>query len=262
MLLVRGRKGLGMKMKQLLTATALVALPFSALAADLPMRSAAPAPAPMIIAAHNWTGFYLGAHAGYSLTKPRYTEEVTSGICGGVPGECNINPNVDGFAFGSYAGFNRQSGALVYGVEADISFGSVNAGADVSAPITSNYYSAFTQRWSGNVRTRVGYSFGSALLYVAGGVAFANIKDDDVVVGWNSASNTHVGWTIGAGVDYALSQNWIGRGEYLYSDFGRKGYAIEGPTDYVGYVKPQNHTFRVGVAYKFGGSSAPVVARY
>jgi outer membrane immunogenic protein len=240
-------------MKQILAASVLSLMSFGALAADLPRRGAAVAPAPAFVAQpFNWSGVYIGAHAGYSLTKPRYTDLADANY--------NINPGMDGVTFGPYAGVNFQSGALVYGAELDLSFGSVAADADPSA--TFNNYTDLDQRWSGNVRVRVGYSVGSALLYVAGGVAFANIKVDDTDAGYGSSSKTHVGWTIGAGIEYAPSQNWITRGEYLYSDLRRESFTIMGSSPYSAAVAPQNHTFRVGIAYKFGGSAAPVVARY
>jgi outer membrane immunogenic protein len=243
-------------MKKLLATTALSLMSFGALAADLPARVPALAPAPVfVVAAPAWAGFYVGAHAGYAVTKPRYTE---------ADADFNTNPKMDGFVFGPYAGYNFQSGSVVFGIEADASFGSLKAGANPNNP--DNNYSAFDQKWSGNVRARLGYAFGSALLYVAGGVAFADIKVDDVEADWGSASKTHVGWTIGAGVDYAFTSNWIARAEYLYSDFGRDTFniAFEGIPNYDASVKPQSHTFRVGIAYKFGGApvARPVVARY
>jgi outer membrane immunogenic protein len=70
---------------------------------------------------------------------------------------------------------------------------------------------------------------GRWLPYVTGGVAFAEGKRTEVFFGTTSATNWHTGWTAGAGLEYAIDNHWSVRGEYRYSDFGTKNYAIPAP---------------------------------
>jgi outer membrane immunogenic protein len=61
-------------------------------------------------------------------------------------------------------------------------------------------------------------------------------------------SNTHVGWTIGIGAEYAFTPNWIARAEVRYTDFGSKTYdLLEGPVD----SSWDQTAVTVGLSYKF-----------
>ena len=76
-----------------------------------------------------------------------------------------------------------------------------------------------------------------ALLFAAGGYTGTNIEgagDDD----------TLHGWTIGGGVDYALTDRMFTRVEYRYNDFGSGDL---GGAD----VDFSQHTVNVGLAVKF-----------
>ncbi|MFC4625556.1 outer membrane protein, partial [Daeguia caeni] len=102
-------------------------------------------------------------------------------------------------------------------------------------------------------------SFDRWMPYIAGGVAFGNVKtsvryedyeDDDYIAA--SYSKTMTGWTLGAGVDYAVTDNLIARLEYRYTDYGHKDYTSYFD-DEVSTVrnKFQTHDIRLGIAYKF-----------
>jgi outer membrane immunogenic protein len=73
------------------------------------------------------------------------------------------------------------------------------------------------QSWVGTTRARVGYAFDRWLPYVTGGVAYGNIQAAQPT---GTSSNTNVGWTAGAGVEYAISRNWSAKLEYLHIDLG------------------------------------------
>uniref|UniRef100_UPI0013D5B791 outer membrane protein n=1 Tax=Klebsiella pneumoniae TaxID=573 RepID=UPI0013D5B791 len=75
-----------------------------------------------------------------------------------------------------------------------------------------------------------------------------------------SANQTRVGWTLGAGVEYAITQNWTVRGEYLYANYGSKTFST--PAGVTPSVSLQTHKFRLGVNYLFSTGPAAVVARY
>lgn len=270
-------------MKQLLIATALAALPFSALAADLPMRSAAPAPAPMIIAAHNWTGFYLGAHAGgtWGVVKEGigfWEDTFTSYTVSGS------GANSRGAVGGVAAGYNFQSGPLVYGVEIDASIASSAARGqavnfDVAYGPTDPILSKTNIDGLFTGRARVGYAVDDMLFYATGGVALGHIKRKvtgvNAGLGYafldfgesNSFSDFRTGWTLGGGVEKVVTTNLTARIQYLYTDFGKVGYNYRGFP--FGFLSEGNQKVRlhqssvtIGLYYNFGGSSAPVVARY
>ncbi len=201
----------------------------SAVAADLP--SVAPYQQP-VVAGYDWTGFYVGAQAGY----------VWEGGNGNT---------IDGFAGGIHAGYNHQINNWVFGVEADVEY----SGADASATIPGVLAVSADVEWLGSVRGRVGYAFDRTLVYATGGVAFGGIEvraTNLAVAPAISASDskTHVGWTVGAGIEHAITQNVTVRAEYRYTDLGRKTYNFAG----IGAARANAddiHAVRVGVSYKF-----------
>lgn len=102
-------------MKKILIAGALALIAAPALAADLPRRSGAVAPAPVYAAPiFTWSGFYVGAQAGYGWGKDKY------GVS--LPSVQNFKLSPDGVLGGVHAGYNWQSGAFVYGLEGDIEY--------------------------------------------------------------------------------------------------------------------------------------------
>ena len=252
-----------MKM-QLIGASVLAALMGStALAADLPApmsMPAMPAPAPT---AYDWTGFYLGLHGGYAWGESdvELSEEVLGDI-----GETSID--LEGWLAGVQGGFNYQMGHFVVGIEADASWsdidGSSSEDGDIGGPVT--YNSDLELEWLATVRLRGGFAIDRALIYGTGGVAFAQMNYDyditpvagpPALISGDIEENM-TGWTIGGGVEYAATQNFTVKLEYLYTDLGdfddsttiaaggpipAGTYSIDGDVDF--------HTVKLGVNYKF-----------
>jgi outer membrane immunogenic protein len=222
----------------LLSTVAFVALTGSALAADLPSRKAAPAYiAP--VSAFSWTGFYVGIEGGADFINNRVYDGVST-----------VNNDSTAGLLGGVVGYNYEfPNKFVLGLEGD-------AGGVLGAKKTHiNGYN--DNSYFADVRARLGYAFAErTLLYVAGGVAFGDVKS-----GWvNGASYTddRVGWTIGAGVDYAFTNNLIGRVEYRYTDLGRAWTGNVGVR-----TETDSSAVLVGLLYKFGAPEyAPVVAKY
>jgi outer membrane immunogenic protein len=196
-----------MKNKGFLLASSvgLALVPAVGQAADMAIKAPPPvAPPPPL-----WTGFYLGinggaawAHAtasidfdGFPVTRER---EKTTGL------------------FGGQIGYNWQNGNALWGFEADASWTGNNHADD-----GCHGYCGGANRvgWIGTVRGRMGLAVNNALAYVTGGVAFAGVKNQFL---GKSESKTRVGWTIGGGVDYMFSRNWIFGMEALFVDFGKK----------------------------------------
>lgn len=111
------------------------------------------------------------------------------------------------------------------------------------------------------MRARVGVAFDRALIYATGGVAFASIRNEVFAPPFaSSTSTTRAGWTVGAGVEYAIDNNWSVRAEYRYTDYGRfnVGFFPLGSAN----TRFKENAVRVGVSYRFGSAAGPVLARY
>lgn len=200
----------------LLGSAAALAISTSAFAADAIYEAPAEPPiAVETVPQFSWAGGYAGILTGY----------------GWGDGEVGaIDESFDGARFGGFVGYNWDLGnQLVVGLEGDLNYDwneeSVAGFGDVETGMN----------WS--ARARVGYAMDRALLFAAGGYTGTNIEgagDDD----------TLHGWTIGGGVDYALTDRMFTRVEYRYNDFGSGDL---GATD----VDFNQHTVNVGLAVKF-----------
>lgn len=168
----------------------------AASAADMPARNYTKAP-PMV-AAFNWTGFYLGVNAGYGWVDT-----------GGNPG---------GFVGGGQIGYNWQAigSPLVLGLEADLQ------GADIDQTETVGGISSTTRAKAfGTVRGRIGYAFDRAMIYATGGWAYTRTSLDLTGPGGSiSSSDWSSGWTLGGGLEYAFMGPWSAKLEYLHVDSG------------------------------------------
>ena len=117
----------------------------------------------------------------------------------------------------------------------------------------------------GSVRGSLGIAADRVLLYATGGLAFLNVGGCTVpnvgapCIAGTSFSGTRIGWTAGAGLAYAINNNWSVRAEYLYANYGTKTFT---PPAYTARVSNETHTVRLGVSYMFTTGPSAVVARY
>jgi len=208
--------------KAILGATAAVSLSGVALAADLPSRVAAPM-APVMAPAWSWTGFYAGLRGSYGFAgEDRWGIANRRGMLNRDAGDVGIR----GGQIGLFGGYNLHLNAspIVLGVEGDINF--IRMSKSFRNASVTPFGLAMTGRssneWTGSLRMRVGYAFDRVLVYGTGGVAFAGNKYS-ATLGNNfavwSKNETLVGWTIGAGVDYALTDSIFAGVEYRYTGF-------------------------------------------
>lgn len=183
--------------------------------------------------------------------------------------------SADGFLGGAQIGYNFQSGSLVYGVEADISFSDIKDRSRTLSPVgyfdPFSYDQNYKMAWFGTARARVGAAFGNALLYVTGGLAAGEVKGlhfmQFPVTGYRATfSDMKVGWTIGAGLEYAVSRNWTIKGEYLYYDLGNTrstANAVPAHSFQQAFTTSnKGHVVRIGVNYLFSSGGGAVVAKY
>lgn len=224
--------------KLLLASSMLCAMSGLAFAADAVVEEAV-VEAPL---AFNWTGAYIGGQVGYLWGEGDFLSE------DGTTAE--VEP--DGWLGGVYVGYNYQLDSnVVVGGDADFAWTGADDGAtafdDAGDPIGSVDSEL---EWEGAVRLRLGYAVDRFLPYVAGGVAFAQLSAEAIGGGGSLGSDddTGVGWTLGAGVEYAFTDNLVGRAEYRYTDFGDFDFAI---SNFTATSDLTTNDVRLGIAYKF-----------
>ena len=259
-----------------------VATAVAAQAADLPTRKAAPAPI-FVPPPFTWTGFYVGLNAGGVWGTGN--TEVNAFFPASSIYYANYNNNslgtgASGFIGGGQVGYNWQSGAAVFGVEADFDGTSMSRSRSIVGTSFTNSFGVLpdyfttnaSQRmdWLGTVRGRVGFVatpdnrlmfYGTGGLAYGGGSAHASVYDFDNLVGYyGSQSQTRVGWTVGAGVEYAITNNITIKGEYLYYNLGSNNNTISPLSSFPGspigsYITAkmtyEGSIVRAGVNYKF-----------
>jgi outer membrane immunogenic protein len=221
--------------KLLVAAVSLSALAVPAVAADMPVK--APVYKAPVSPASDWSGFYVGGHAGYMWGRSSVWDD-------GFLVEKDASTN--GFVGGALAGVNWQSGAWVLGLEGD--FGGTDAhgtGLIIILPEASNHYDF---NWTSHIRGRVGYATSNVLWFVAGGLALADFDYTQGSSGITITGSVFTGWTLGAGADIAINPSWIARVEYLHDDFGDKNFLISGQPY---RVKLTGDTVRGALMYKF-----------
>ncbi len=221
----------------------------SALAADLPARMEPAAPV-AYVPAFSWTGFYLGGALGWIGTNPEYT---TGAIVLGTPFLVSSSSSKDGLSYGILSGYNYQVGQVVLGLEGD--FTGWTVGKVRYTAITGDFLTAHS-KWGGSIRGRLGYAADRALLYMTGGAAFISNETSIPTTGISiGGDGTRVGWTVGAGLDYAFTNNWFTGIEYRYSQYETKTFVYPIPILNLGLVgfKQELSTNQVTarVGYKF-----------
>ncbi|WP_295964389.1 outer membrane protein [uncultured Bartonella sp.] len=249
-----------MKIRYLIAASAAaLTAASSAQAADVVANQE---PAPVVAApAFSWTGFYAGAQIGGSWSdtdlKGKY-----KGQGDAWSRRQGFSPDPSGFIGGIYAGYNYDLGNnIIIGADTDWVWGDMDESdkrnVTYSDGATGSFHGKLKEQWAGSTRARVGYAVDRWMPYIAGGVAYAKVdssfrlKDANgkVMSGYSASdSDTLVGWTIGAGFDYAMTDHIILRAEYRYTDFGDEDYSKNNVKYNVDY---KTNDFRVGVAYKF-----------
>jgi outer membrane immunogenic protein len=179
----------------------------------------------------------------------------------------SISDSPQGVIGGAHIGYNLQINQWVAGVEGTVDGTSINK--TVFDPFLGGINVGTKAPIQGSIRARAGVAWDRALIYVTGGAAFTNITNDYSIVGIpsESISKTRSGWTVGAGMEYAVTNNWSVRAEYRYSDFGHFTDFPFAVFTFPASLTTQHHLtqnqVQVGVSYKFDSlAPAPVVARY
>jgi opacity protein-like surface antigen len=209
---------------------------------------------------HHWTGLYVGVHGGGSWGTTNWKS--ADGFLGAVSTSTFAGTGtMDGMIGGGQVGYNYQFGRMVAGIETDVSAGNLDGFAKCAT--TENATAAFTCHSRietlGTVTGRLGVTWDNLLIYGKGGFAWADEKHDvyrQDLPNVFQGSSTRVGYTAGAGLEYAFSPAWSARTEYRYLDFGTQTLVLTdtaggGGTSNVALAQ-RSHIAMLGVNYKFG----------
>jgi outer membrane immunogenic protein len=232
--------------KLLVASTFLCAMSGYALAADAVVVESPPEV--VVAPVFSWTGGYIGGQVGYRWGDATVSDNVSGDFS---------NPDPDDWLAGVYFGYNYQmANNVVIGADADFAwtgadeFGELFDSAGV--PYADGSGDNLELDCEGAVRARLGYAVDRFLPYIAGGVAFGRVTQEEIAAGGAVLTSDHdtlVGWTIGAGVEYAFTDNLIGRAEYRYTDFGDGDITFS--DDAPGNIDLSTNDVRLGIAYKF-----------
>ncbi len=248
----------------------------AASAADLALKAP---PTPV----YQWTGCYGGVNLGGGASGTNFSSIVdagsylsagdaatVSGSGGGGAGGNNHGENTDGILAGGQVGCNLQTGTFVFGVEGDLDYfhSNPNFNNNTNTLANGNAFAisqSLTTNYLATVRPRIGIAADRNLAYITGGAAFTSVSYTESYVDANTppgagtataSKSPLVGWTAGAGWEYAFADHWTVKAEYLFVSFptitangvitGAGGTnALHGSTDLVVQL------VRAGVNFKF-----------
>ena len=206
-----------------------------------------------------WGGGYLGAQVGYldSNIGIDYEEDV-----GGF--KSKSSPDANGTVGGVYGGYNWSSiGPWVYGVEGEYNWSSADGSGpevEVFSLVPGANLGSYTTSLDATaaLRAKIGYASGANLFYGTLGVAYVdysvNYDNPAPVVPARRLSSNKIGWTVGLGYERDLGNQWAGRIDYRYSDFGSAtiGSGTVGTgTSYKFESDIEIHEIRIGLARRF-----------
>lgn len=153
---------------------------------------------------YDWTGRYVGISVGYGWMEGYFEP----------PGYAPAEDVLGGRMPGGFAGFSTQfENNVVLGIEGDLEY-------NIQEATITSTFGTFTggADWQGSARLRLGYAFDRLLVYTTGGWAATHLQAD--YQGLAKATGSFHGYTIGAGMDYAVTDRVFARIDYRYNDFG------------------------------------------
>ncbi|MDX8497381.1 porin family protein [Mesorhizobium sp. VK4C] len=230
----------------------------------------------------SWSGAYIGANLGYGWDSGKVglspstdvpeLQDFLDDIIASDSFPSAISPSAQGVIGGGQAGYNWQlPSGWVVGIEADLQASGISGSkSEARFPEFFDTTSTSVEKkidWFGTLRGRAGYLVDPQwLVYATGGLAFgetslsysevdvtASCIPDATICGDHTASGTHAGWAVGAGVETMLAPNWSVKAEYLYVDLGKRSFkaATNTPIDFNVSAKYHEQTARIGLNYHF-----------
>jgi len=260
----------------------------AALAADLPSRTVAPVMPVLTPAPYSWSGVYIGVNGGGGFDHFGFPYTAYAVPAVGVVGTSGINSG--GPVAGAQVGFNMMLTSvpifgsllnglplvdhMVTGLELDTDWANLHGSSSVPFGPASLAFGTRVEDF-GTARWRIGYAFDRLLVYLTGGLTFATIQTSySIGAPYSLGSITTTTRTgipprigvAGGGLEYALTNKWTVKAEYLYDYVGAR-YALSNPAPgvQVGFgTRTMYHIARIGLNYKFDlfAPPAPVIAKY
>jgi len=239
-----------------------------ALAADLPVKAM---PLPQSI--YNWTGFYVGGHVGYGKGMKDWLNS-------------SFDYQVQGFLGGGQVGYNQQVGNLVFGIEADASWGNIKGDQTLNiggalVGFTQTGVASTTIDGLATLTGRLGLAQDRWLVYVKGGAAWAHERHNlaislatvggpPIIQSLNAnGSEDRLGYVFGIGSEWAFWGNWSFKSEYNYVHLGTREVRFTGSQTFAGVTTPVTtdldiqqslHLAKFGVNYRFGPDAPHAIA--
>jgi outer membrane immunogenic protein len=271
-------------MKKLFLATtalvALIAVPAGA--ADMAVKAPYIPPPPSCA---QFGGFYVGGNVGWGYGDHTFRSLDTIGgrFEDRTLGPIEVSRSVNGWEAGIQGGYNWQSHCTLFGVEADYQWTNIDHDFTRTGRLGNlTVAGSVNLQGFGTVRARTGIIVDNVLLYLTGGLAYANTERSVELI-WNpnpalnqgpfTDEKTRWGWTMGFGTEWKFASNWSFKSEVLYARFETDESSRTCGVNLCGGAAPTTVRFehdssawvsRIGVNYYFGGGlgKGPVSARY
>jgi opacity protein-like surface antigen len=224
--------------------------------------------------AYDWTGFYVGGFTGATVGDSKwFFPDIASGV----------NTRTAGLLAGVDAGYRKQFGSWVVGVEGDLAATNAKGGTSCFSNINNVAFGGAMEtncnndiRWMATATGKLGYAWNRVMLYGKAGGAWTDNTLDvscnaDPIVAFNctpansfvniahaSATVHQFGWTAGIGFELALNRNWSAKAEYDYLNFGTQNVVLTDTTRVS--LRQDFNQVKIGLNYRFGPSDDEVVA--
>jgi outer membrane immunogenic protein len=188
----------------------------------------------------DWSGLYVGAHAGAGIAPADYRAG-----SGGLNIPMSID--ADGAIGGVLVGYNLHYDRMLIGLEGDVSFGRIEGGNTLAGFSDPRMQAEFIA----TVRARAGYLWDRVLIFATAGIGYAQaeIKETLQIGAQTTKSNGHIGFVVGGGLEWALSETVRLRTEYAYANFNRRSYTIGPASDSLAF---DIHTIRAAISVNLG----------
>lgn len=204
-----------------------------------------------------WTGFYVGANAGFAFGNTTTTDILATNGLPWVKNGASWNNGLSGLTGGAQAGYNVQYGGLVLGVEGDVGY--LGATGTAPYPLLTTTIATTNGGVLATARARVGFTIDHVLVYGTGGWAGvdarSNVSQATGVLLNTSSTGFQSGWAAGGGIEWAFAPRWSLKGEYLHYDVGetRVGGTFSGGGSAIQFfdIKNAGDIVRGGVNYHF-----------
>lgn len=216
----------------LLAGAAILGFASASYAADLIIEE--PVEVGVVDVSGSWDGAFIGVFGGGGWAFADHVADPP-----------NNDLDLSGWLIGVNAGVNfTLTDGIVAGIVGDIAWSNIDGEAQFANFTTHNI------DWMGSLRGRLGFDGGAFMPYVTGGLAFAHGTRTTSAGAPNSAEATHIGWTVGAGVEFAVTEDVSVDLLYRYSDLGEQLYDWSGPgtNPTIGLT---THTLTVGLNWQF-----------